>query len=293
MLIHSIIDSIIKIFQYAGFIFVPVILFIIFFLIRIKKLDNTKKKKSLIIVYCLIIFLLVAIITVRIWGPSFYKIIISSSISGKEIIIEQKLEEKYGRNFNFISQDSIFIEENAGNTLGQDINNDYSVKYYFKDDDGVTAIIKYKKNNQSDYYESKRSKYEIEKRVYNYAKEVNFEKKFLVYVESPYESINNSDLNAKAKNDIIREGKHNHIIFILTESSDENQEFIVSALKDIFNKDDYFYVQEYVVTEDEYERANIFYGSISSKNGIANYDYEEHFNFNENNQLHFKYYYVI
>lgn len=273
-----------------------VIVIIIFLITKKKKLsqNNIKERKKISkIIYCLILFIFLSIFTVRAWGPNFYKIIISFSICGKEKIVEQKLENKYGKNFNYISQGKIVIEEYAGDTLGQDINGDYSVRYIFKDDDGVVAIVEYKKNYQSDYYESKRSKYEIEKMVYDYAEKVKFEKKFYVYVESPYELINNSDLNEKTSNNFIQEERnHDRIIFILTESSDKNQDFIVSALQNIFDSDDYFCVHEHVVVENEYEKAISFYNSLGSQNGIANHEYEEYFDFNKNNQVQFKYYYV-
>ena len=60
-------------------------------------------------------------------------------------------------------------EEYAGNALGQNIDSDYSVKYIFKDDDGVFAIVEYKKNYAHDWYEAKRNKYEIEQSIYDYA----------------------------------------------------------------------------------------------------------------------------
>lgn len=295
--IIELIDNIIKLFQYAGIIIVPVILFIIFLFIKRIMLDKNqfkKIKKISIIIKCLIVFIIVSVFTVRIWGPNFYKIIISFSICHKEKVVEKRLEEKYGKNFNYISQSRIDARKYSGDTLGQDINNDYSVKYIFKDDDGVTAIVEYKKKYQSDYYESKRSKYEIEKQIYDYAKTVNFNKKFYIYVESSSESLNNSNLNDKPRDDfMLKERSHDRIIFILTEQSDENQEFIISALKSIFGEDNhYVYVHEHVVTEIEYKRAVNFYNSITNKNGIAGNDYEEYFDFNKNSQKQFKYYFI-
>lgn len=291
-----IIENIIKSLQYAWFILVPVILIVIFLTIkkqRINKKNITEIKKISKIIYGLILVVFFAIFTVRTWGPNFYKIIIGFSICGKEKTVEQKLEKKYGRNFNYISRSKIVVEKDAASTLGQNINGDYYVKYIFKDDDGVIAIVEYKKNYQCDYYESKRSKYEIEKTVYDYAKTVNFDKNFYVYVESPSELIDNSNLNDKARdNFILEERNHSNIIFILTDQSDKNQDFIVSALKTIFDSDNYVYVYEHVVTEDEYERAVSFYNSISSQNGIAEYDYEEQFDFNKNSEVHIKSYHI-
>ena len=130
--IIELIDNIIKLFQYAGIIIVPVILFIIFLFIKRIMLDKNqfkKIKKISIIIKCLIVFIIVSVFTVRIWGPNFYKIIISFSICHKEKVVEKRLEEKYGKNFNYISQSRIDARKYSGDTLGQDINNDYSVKY--------------------------------------------------------------------------------------------------------------------------------------------------------------------
>ena len=287
-------DNIIKLFQYAWFIIVPVITVLIFLLIKKKNMDksNIKKVKIIsIIIKFLLLSVVVCLLTIRAWGPNLYKMVISFSICNKEKYIEKKLEGKYGKNFTYVSQDKIVVEKYSGDALGQDINNDYSVRYYFKDDDGVVAIVEYKKNYQSDYYESKRSKYEIEKQVYDYAKTVNFNKKFYIYIESPYESINYSNLNDTARNNFISNKRyHDRIIFILTEESDKNQTFIKSALKNIFNQKNYVCIHEYVVTDDEYEKAVNFYNSISSQNGIVGDNYEEYFNFNKDNQKQFKYY---
>ena len=289
-------DNIIKLFQYAWFIIVPVITILIFLLIKKKNMDksNIKKIKIIsIIIKILILSVIVCLFTIRAWGPNLYKVVISFSICNKEKYIEKKLEDKYGKNFNYVSQDKIVIEEYSDNALGQDINGDYSVRYYFKDDDGVFAIVNYKKNYQSDYYESKRSKYEIEKKVYDYAKEIGFNKKFYVYVESFSELINDSNLNDKVKSNYILDEKyHDRIIFILTEKSDENKVFIVTILKRILGNNNNFYVHEHVVTDSEYERAVKFYNSVSSKNGIAGSDYEEYFDFKKENQKEFKYYFI-
>lgn len=287
-----IIDYIIKLFQYAWFIIIPIIIFIIFLLIKKKKLDknNFKEvKKISIIIKCLILFIIIGLFTIRVWGPNFYKVIISFSICNKEKYIEKKLEYKYGRNFNYISQDKIVVKKDSGYVLLQDINGDYSVRYIFKDDDGVTAIVKYTKNYQSDYYESKRSKYEIEKKIYDYAKKVNFNKKFYVYVESDGELTSNSNLNIEARNNIISKYTHKRIKFILTEESNENKTFIVSALKNIFDKKT-LYIDEHIVTEEEYERAVNFYNSLFQQTGIAEFDYYENFDFN--NQINYKHYYI-
>ena len=294
--ITGFLDTILKLFQYAWFLIIPIIIIIIVFILKRAKIDknNIKKRRIyLFVIIFLIILVVVSLFTIRIWGPSFYREIISLSICNKEEIIEKKLEKKYGKNFDYISQEEIEVEKYSGSALGQNVDNDYSVRYFFKDDDGVLAIINYKKNYQSDYYESKRSKYEIEKEVYDYAEKVRFNNEFYVYVESPYELINDSKLDDKVDNNLILGKKyHNRIVFILTEKSDRNQEFIVSALKKLLGSNSNIYVNEYVVTDSEYERAVEFYESLSSKKGIVGHDYEESFKFDKNNQKQYKYYFV-
>lgn len=295
-IIVAFIDNIIKLFQYAWFIVVPIILLIIFLFIKKIKLKKkgSKNFKSLsITLICLIAFLIISLLTVRIWGPIIYKNIIRFSITNKEKIVEKKLEEKYKRKFSYISQGPIIVDENSGDTLGQDINGDYSVRYIFKDEDGVPAIVEYKKNYQSDYYESKRSKYDIEKYIYDYAKKVKFDKEFYIYVESPYELISNSNLNEKnTKNFILEKRNYDRIIFILTDYSEDNQKFITSALKDIYKTKNYVYVHEHVVNKKEFENAVNFYNYINKQDKIASSDYDESYIFNKDNQINFKHYYI-
>lgn len=292
-------NNIIKLFQYAWIVIIPIILIIIFLLTKKKKIDQNNIKQLKIIsniIKCLIIFIIVSVFTVRGWGPNFYKKIISFSICNKEKIVERKLEEKYKKNFNYISQSEIIIEDGAGSSLELDITIDYSVRYIFKDDEGVIAIVDYQKGYKKDYYESKRSKYEVENLIYDYAKKVNFDKTFYVYLESSYELSNCSELNEKSINDFIKaDSYHDGIQFILTESSEENQDFIVSAIKAILDRteyDDYLDVNEHIVTEEEYRRAVNFYNSRFLQNGIAGTDYNDNFDFNENNQIELKRYYV-
>ena len=294
--IIGLLDNIGKCFKYAWFFFIPVILGIIFLIIIKKKKykdDAIKSKIISTIITILIILMIIGILTVRSWGPNYHKKSIKEDICGKEELVEQKLEAKYGKNFNYVSQSDIIMEKYAGSALLEDIDNDYTVKYTFKDDDGVLAIVEYKKKRQSDFYESKRSKYDIEQKIYNYAKQVGFNKKFYVYLESPSELISDSNLNEKVEYTTkFKKYSRNRIIFILTEKSYENRRFIIPALKEFVDTDDIFYVQEYILTENEYERAVNFYNSISSMNGIASIDYKESFDFDDESKLDFSYYYI-
>lgn len=293
----AIIDNFMKLFQYAWFILIPIIVFTIYLIIKRRKIKKSSPKnkdeitKISKIITGIFIFVFIALLSVRVWGPNFYKLFISFFVCGKEDVIEEKLEMKYGRNFTFVSRDKIVVEDYAGDTLGQDVNGDYSVRYVFKDDDGVIALVEYKTNYQCDYYESKRSKYDIEKAIYDYAEEVNFDKKFYVYVESRYQLINSSDLNEKAReNFILEERSSNDIYFILTEQSIDNKIFIKTALNNVFPEDDYVVVKEYIVSDDEYKNVVDFYDSLNSNPGIAGSDYEEDYDYN--NKLHYEYYYI-
>ena len=199
-LVIGLIDTIIKGFLYGWVFIIPMIVAIIVLIIKRKKI----KKYSLVIILVLISCLMLLLLTSRIWGPNFYKNIIGFEIDNKENLIERKLEAKYNKNFTFVSKEDIKLEdEYAGNTLGQDINYDYSVLYRFRDDDGVIAIVKYKKNLGLDYYESKRSKYEIEKNIYDYAKEIGLNEEFYVYITTSSQLIDYSDINERPTSNYI------------------------------------------------------------------------------------------
>ena len=296
-LVLAFIDNFYKLFQYAWFIFIPIIILVIFLLIKKSKLNKAKKinkyeidKISKSIKY-LVVFCVIALFSVRVWGPHFYKIVISLSISGKQNVIEEKLEKKYGRNFTYVSQDRIYLEKDSGRTLGQNVIYDYSVIYYFKDDDGVVAIVYYKKDYHIDYYETKRSKYDIEQAVYDYAKEVNFDKEFYVYVESRYAFNDDAELDGKpSDNFILDERLHDYVHFVLTEDSEENKTFIIDALSRVYPSKNYVSVYEHVVSKSEYDEAVKFYDSMDYKHELNGEEYEEDFDYSDN--VIYKYYYI-
>ena len=286
-------DTIIKAFQYGYVILVPMILIIIFYSNKKSKIknisnhDTSELMRLSNIVNDLIIIVVLLVFTSRIWGPPLYKHIIAFSIANQESEIEEKLEKKYNRNFTFVSKDDIIMEPDSGNGFGQDINNDYSIIYRFADDDGVIAIVEYKKNSSFDHYESKRSKYEIEKSIYDYALQTGFNNEFYVFLTSPYEPITYSRLDEEKSDNFIlsfisEERNLDCIEFILTNQSEENKTFIKSALKSIHM---HFDVYEYIVTEKEYKRAINFYESSEVKNGIERKDYNT-FDFNEDEKIY-------
>ena len=290
-------DTIIKAFQYGYVILVPMILIIIFYSNKKRKIknisnhDTSELMRLSNIVNALIIIVVLLVFTSRIWGPTLYKPIIAFSIANQESEIEEKLEKKYHRNFTFVSKDNIIMEPDSGNGVGQDINNDYSIIYRFADDDGVIAIVEYKKNSSFDHYESKRSKYEIEKSIYDYALQTGFNNEFYVFLTSPYESITYSRLDGEKSDNfilsfILEERNLDHIQFILMNQSEENKTFIKSALKSINMN---FDVYEYIVTEKEYKRAVNFYESSEVKNGIEGKDYDI-FDFNEDEEIYSTHY---
>lgn len=289
LLIIGFFDTIIKAFQYGYIILIPLLLIIIFYSNKKSKTKNISNHDSSElmrlsnIVNALIIIVVLLVFTSRIWGPTIYKPIIAFSIANQESEIEEKLEKKYHRNFTFVSKDEITIEPNSGYVLGQNINNDYSIIYRFADDDGVIAIVEYKKNSPVDYYESKRSKYEIEKSIYDYALQTGFNNEFYVFLTSPYEY---SRLDEEKSDNFIlsfisEERNLDCIEFILTNQSEENKTFIKSALKSIHM---HFDVYEYIVTEKEFKRAVNFYESSEVKNGIEGKDYDI-FDFNEDEEI--------
>jgi len=289
------IDTLIKAFQYGSVLLIPIILIIIFLIIKCVKLKRDLKNKCIvkklsIIVILLITFVIIMICTTRSWGPAFYKHIIGISINNKELQLEKKLEKKYDRNFTFVSKSKINMDPHAGNTVDGDINNDYSVTYRFIDDDGVYASVEHKKTISTDYYEIKRSKYEIEKAIYDYAKQIDFNSKFFVFVNSRFESIEGADLDRKSSNNYIEElNEHVKIRFILTEVSEKNREFIIDALKNVFDKEAYVMIAEYVVTEEEYKKTVESYNSDIVKNGIYGKDYDELYDFDD---IYYDYYYL-
>ena len=290
------IDMITKFFSYAWFVICP-ILFIIFILFIKKKsiknelfYDSGKVFKINLKITALIAILFISFCTVRLWGPTFYKGVIGMFICGRENDVEYLLEKKYDKNFTFISKSKIVTDEFAADTLGQDVNNDYHVNYVFKDDDGVYAIVEYKKNIKFDWYESKRSKYQLENTIYEYAKKNNFNKRFYVYVESTYELINYSDLTMSAsKTAKSYKEYHDRIIFIVTEENDEYKNMIKSALKNTLGLGN-MYVQEYIVSEEEYKKAVSFYEDNNKMAGIADEDYDDSYLFSNDSKM--TYYYL-
>lgn len=284
--IIGLIDTILKGFQYGWFFIVPIILFII---ILMYKRRNSKKYP--LIIKLLIGFIILILLTSRMWGPNFYKYIIGFQIGNKEILIEEKLEQKYNKNFTFISKEKIKLDnKNAGDTLGQDVNDDYSITYRFKDDDGVIAIVKYKKNCGYDYYESKRSKYDLEKSIYDYANKIGFDEEFYVFVTSPYYFIRPSDINGLPNSTEIY---YRVISLILPKRINGTEELMINALKNLSEIGDFAYIHEYIVTEDEYKKVINYYESEKVKNGIEGIDYEGEFKFDKNEIINLKYYYFL
>lgn len=284
----GIFDTILKAFTYGWIIIVPIILAIIILIILRKKI---KKFPLVITILSVILFLL--IFTSRLWGPFFYKFIIGPQISNKENVIEEQLEKKYNRDFTFVSKDNIKIDKDAGRSVGQNIEYDYSIIYRFKDEDGVMAIVDYKKNSGWDYYEAKKSKYDIEKSIHDSAKKNGIKDKFYVFVTTDYEIIQESNLNEKRheqtitsdgyrKYRITDDMEHDTIIIISTKKINNIEKLFsnitIQSFLDYFK---YIYVREYVVTEDEYKRAVDYYESDAVKNGIEGEDYEGRFEFDE------------
>lgn len=273
------IDTILKGFQYGCFFIVPIILVIIILIYKRKNVKNFS-----FIIKLLIGCVILTLLTSRMWGPNLYRYIIGFYIDNKESLIEEKLERKYTKNFTFVSKEDVILEDKyAGSTLDQDINMDYSIKYRFKDDDGVIAIVKYKKNVGFDYYASKRKKYYLEKCIFDYANKIGFNEEFYVVFTNSSESINSSNIDSTPYSEDM---SFDRILLILPKSINGTEEFMTNALKSFSN----LYVHEYIVTEDEYKKAVMYYESERVKNGIEEVDYEGEFKFNKNEIIDFKYY---
>ena len=92
-------DTIIKAFQYGYVILVPMILIIIFYSNKKRKIknisnhDTSELTRLSNIVNALIIIVVLLVFTSRIWGPPLYKHIIAFSIANQESEIEEKLEK--------------------------------------------------------------------------------------------------------------------------------------------------------------------------------------------------------
>lgn len=272
-------DTILKGFEYGWIFIVPLVLVIIVLFLKRKKY-----KYASTILAVLIYSLIGILLTSRAWGPQFYKHIIGFYIDNKEDLIEEKLEKKYNKNFTFVSKDSVKLKEKyAGDALGQDINSDYSIKYEFKDDDGVIAIVQYGKYGGYDYYESKRSKYDIEKSIYEYAKKMGVNEEFYVFITLPFEEIIYSGIDKSPKKDFNMEERDLSTVRLIMPKSINNIEtIVVNGLKNFFKNNSYPDVYEYVVTEDEYKRAVAYYESKNVKTGIEDGYSNFRFEFDKN-----------
>ncbi len=297
--VAGLLDTILKAFEYGWFIVVPIILAIIILIIIRKKI-----KKFSLVITILSILLFVLIFSSRIWGPTLYGFIIKPQIGNKENFIESQLEKKYNRDFTFVSKDDMVVEEDSGSGLGQDIDYDYSMIYRFKDEDGVIAIVRYKKDSGWDYYEVKRSKYDIEKSIYDYAEENGIKDEFYVIATTNFESIQSSKLNEKRheqtitddgfrKYRITDEMEQDTITFISTKKINDIEKLLSNiTVQSYLSYFKHINIQEYVVTENEYKKVVDYYESEKVKNGLDGMDYEGKYEFNKNNVIDYKRYQI-
>ena len=260
-------DTILKGFQYGWIILISLLIIIIFLSIKRKSIKHYKQ-----IIAILILVSVFIIFTSRLWGPKFYTNIINTQINNKESMIEEKLEKKYNKNFTFLSKGKTKITDPyAGSTLGQDITYDYSVTYKFKDDDGVIAIVEYKKDSGWDYYQVKRAEYDIEQAIYSYAKKIGIQDEFYVKELNRFESINDSKLDLPPIDDFINRemGISDSLLFVMPKEIKNSKSFIFKALETILTGKQRLTVCEYVVAEDEYKKITNYYESDKVKNNIV------------------------
>lgn len=294
LIVFYILERIVESFIYMSFILIPVLVGIIVIGIKIKhekkeNIDNNKINKHRRIIGVLILTGLISFIIGLFYGYKIFGYVISLNLGSKKSVIEKKLEKKYNKNFTYVNKKSINVDEDANSALGDFVLYNYSLNYVFKDDDGVYAPVTWYYISGSDYYESKRSKYDIEQTIYNYAKKKKFNKDFYVFVESPSERIDSSDLNEKPKkNYISKKRKYNRIDYILKDESDDNREMIINALSQIDTSGD-FIIKEYIVTNSEYNKIVSFYNNINKNPGIEGEDYDSDYNYD--NVIYNDYYY--
>ncbi len=275
--IIGLIDTIIKGLEYGAIFLIPLIIAII--VISIKKVNNYKKIRKIILI--LIVALL---LSSRIWGPPFFKILISIPLENQTSSIEKQLEEKYNKNFTFLSKGKTqYSDKYVGSALGQDIIYDYEITYTFKDDDGVPAIVKYKLGSGWDYYQLRRAEYEIEQTIYDYARVNGITNDFYVKCINNYESIIYDRLEDIEKNNFIeKEMSSSNIYFVTPNSMDES--IISRALYQKYPSVHEFSIYEYVLTNDEYQRFKDYYKDYS----YTIHDTNE-YKINEENILNYKY----
>lgn len=278
-------DTILKGFQYGWIILISLLIIIIFLSIKRKSIKHYKQ-----IIAILILGFVFILFTSRLWGPKFYTNIINIQINNKESMIEEKLEKKYNKNFTFLSKGKTKITDPySGSSLGQDITYDYSVTYKFKDDDGVIAIVEYKKDSGWDYYQVKRSEYDIEQAIYSYSKKIGIQDEFYVKELNRFESIKESKLDLPPIDDFINRemGISDSLLFVMPKEIKNSKNFIFQALETILTGNQSLTVYEYVITEDEYKRITNYYESdIVRKNIVESLDYD----MNKKNIIKYQFY---
>lgn len=250
--------------------------------IKNKDIDENKKIKKIQII--LLIICITAVICGTLLGMGIpiieeninKPIIEYFFLNGKQEFIEKKLEKKYNRDFTFVSKSEVYIAPNANIFMDPEFSTNYMVDYRFKDEDGVTAIVKYKPEYAEDYYESKRSKYEIENAIYEAANKENKEGTFFVEVKTPLESIMSGDLDKKSSGIIEfikKERKKDEVYVFAKENSNINMNFLEVVLED-FCKEANFKVGLFILTDTEYNRLRDIYNSSERKEYIEGSDYE-------------------
>ena len=277
--IIGLIDTIIKGLEYGAILLIPLLIAII--IISKKKINNYKLIRKVILIVIVLLLL-----TSRIWGPTFFKYQIGLIIENQSSSIEKQLEDKYKKNFTFVSKGKTQLtDEFAGSVLGQVIIYDYEVIYTFKDDDGVPAIVRYKLGEGWDYYQLRRAEYDIEQTIYNYAKVNNINDEFYVKCVNYYELIKYNRLSDLADDNYMnKEMDDSKIIFVSPHNTSAAQ-IISTALYNRYPTYKKISVSEYLVTDVEYQRFKNYYNN--------DYSYTIHedndFRFNEGNVLYKKY----
>ena len=277
--IIGLIDTLIKGLEYGAIIIIP--LLIVIWIISKKKVNNYKTIRKIILGAIVVLLL-----SSRIWGPSFFKIQIGLILENQTKLVEDRLEKKYNKNFTFVTKSKTKLSDKyAGSILGQNILYDYKVTYTFKDDDGVPAIVEMKLGDGYDYYQLRRTEYDIEQTVYNYARVTNITDEFYVKCVNYYETIKSSRLSDEANDDFMDKEMSSSNIYFVTTNTNTSGQIVSRALFQKYPTSKRIGTYEYVVSKDEYQNFKDYYDNYS----YTIHSDDNYYKINEDKVISYKY----
>ncbi len=261
------IDTIMKAFQYGKLILLPlIILIIVLLIVMLKAKPDIKGKKVLRIIWVILVIVTITLIfTSRIWGPKLFVGEIALDVANQEKELEKKLEEKYNKNFTFVSKsDVILVDKYSGNSLGQDVSNDYAVYYVFKDDEGVFCTVMNKKRYTSDWYQYNLARYNIIQELEKALKKEGLKQKHYLYLAPEGKMIADKKIDEPEISNYEYPDIKTHMTFhlVLTKENKKSEEIVEKALKDTFDKA-FCQINEFVVSDEELEKIKEYYESAA------------------------------